>query len=152
MALNKEELRLLLSSEEPNYMAIAAQIGTDSIPALDALSTDAADIMTATKAVYLSSLLTDSRAHDVVIKASKSTNALLKIASASALVNLPDTTKYKIAEKLITEENISIQKLVIGSIQTTASSKLKEQLKTLSTSSSSEFIKNISRQKLVKIN
>ena len=150
MALNKEELRLLLSNEEPNYAEIAAKIGADSIPALDALSTDA-DIMTATKAVYLASLLSDTKAHDVVIKASKSTNTLLKIASASALVNLPDTTKLKIAEKLITDGDISIQKLVIGSIQTTASPLLKSQLEALSKNSPSEFIKSMSLQKLVKI-
>ena len=151
MALSKEELRLLLSNEEPNYPEIAAKIDADSIPALDALSTDA-DIMTATKAVYLASLLPNTKAHAVVTKASKSSNALLKIASASALVNLPDATKHKIAEKLITDADVSVQKLVINSVQTTASSKLKEQIKALSTDSPSQFIKSISLEKLVKIN
>ena len=151
MALSKEELRLLLSNEEPNYPEIAAKIDADSIPALDALSTDA-DIMTATKAVYLASLLPNANAHAVVTKASKSANALLKIAAASALVNLPDATKYKIAEKLITDADVSVQKLVINSVQTTASPKLKEQIKALSTDSPSEFIKSISLKKLIKIN
>lgn len=151
MALPKEELRRLLSNEEPDYAAIVAQMGDASVPALNELSQDL-DIMLATKAVYLASLLPQSQAHQIVERASVSTQPLVQIAAATALQNLPDAIRHKLASQLLDVDDISIKKLVINAVQTSAPAELKTKIERLSNQSNSEFIRSLSKTTLQRIN
>lgn len=106
----------------------------------------------ATKATYLASLLNDPEGAKIVEKASRSSNQLLRLASASALVNLPEITRNKIAERLVDTDDISLQKLSLAAIQGKTSAKLRKRVDELSTGSDSEVIRNLSKSALIKIN
>jgi len=151
MALTTAELTLLLGNEEPNYAEIAAKAGNTSTAAVAELA-QSKDTMMATKATYLASLLNDPEGAKIVEKASRSSNQLLRLASASALVNLPEITRNKIAERLVDTDDISLQKLSLAAIQGKTSAKLRKRVDELSTGSDSEVIRNLSKSALIKIN
>ena len=151
MALPKEELRRLLSNEEPDYAAIAAQMDEASVPALNELSQDP-DVMLATKAVYLASMLSQAQAHQIVERASVSAQPLVQIAAATALQNLPDPVRHKLASQLLDVDDVSIRKLVINAVKTSAPADLKTKIERLSTQSNSEFIRSLSKTTLQRIN
>lgn len=150
MALTPLELRLRLSSDEPDYGQLAPQIDDALVPALAQLANDP-DPMLASKAVYLASLVNKPRAHQIVEAASDSPRPLVRIASASALVNLPDSVRNPIADKLLDADDVSLQKLAIKSVQRTAPAPLKQKIERISRESPSELLRNLSTTTLQKI-
>lgn len=146
MALSLEQLRLALSNEEPQYVAIAAQLKSSNTAHLKKLSKDP-DPMLASKAVYLASLSTDSAALDIVDQAALSDRSLVKIAAASALAHMPDNRKNALAEKLIDDDSVAIQKLVVRGISN-PSADLQRKLRDLSTSSSSTAVRKLCTDRL----
>lgn len=151
MAITKDELKLLLSNEEPDYAGIFKQIDDSNIKHLKEIA-DSSDDMLASKAVYLASLYLSKEAEEIVEAASQSNRILLKIAAASALGNLEINTREKLAEKLIDENDIGIKKLVIKNLDKVSSLKIKEKLQLLSRGSESEYIRKLSSETLRKLN
>lgn len=151
MALTPLELRLRLSSDEPDYAQLAPQIDDSLLPVLGQLANDP-DSMLASKAVYLASLINKPQAHRIVETASDSPRPLVRIASASALVNLPDSVRNPIADKLLDADDVSLQKLAIKSVQRSAPAHLKQKIERISRENPSELIRNLSTETLQKIN
>ncbi|CCH52338.1 hypothetical protein BN8_01332 [Fibrisoma limi BUZ 3] len=151
MALSPTELRLRLSSDEPDYAQLAQLIDGSDVSVLLQLANDP-DPMLASKAVYLASLLPNPQAHDIVVTASNSPRALVRIASASALVNLPDEVRYPIADRLIDADDVSVKKLAIKAVEQAAPAALKQKLDRMSRENPSEMIRNLSKTTLQKIN
>lgn len=151
MALSPTELRLRLSSDEPDYAQLAQLIDGSDVPVLMQLANDP-DPMLASKAVYLASLLPNPQAHDIVATASNSPRDLVRIASASALVNLPDEVRYPIADRLIDSDDVSVKKLAIKSVEQSAPAALKQKLDRMSRENPSEMIRNLSKTTFQKIN
>ena len=142
MAISEQNLLLALSNEEPRYSEILAKLDEDAVAYLSELS-KGKDTMLATKAIFLAGLYNKPSGHAVVESAAKSTVLLKRIASASALEYMPETKRDKLAEKLIGDADISIQKLVIKAAGNTKSAKLREKFTKLSKDSSSKFIRDL---------
>ncbi len=151
MALTPLELRLKLSSDEPDYEQLAPQIDDALVLTLDQLANDP-DAMLASKAVYLASLVAKPQAHRIVQTASDSSRPLVRIASASALVNLPDAMRHDIADKLLDSADVSLSKLAIKAVQRSASPQLKQKIERISQESPSELIRTLSTATLQRIN
>lgn len=147
MPITLDELRRLLSSDEPDYPAVALMTGPQSAEHLRTLARDE-NVMLATKAVYAASLIEGTVAQDVVEDAAASDEPLLRIASASALVNLPEEARNRVAERLIDTDDVSVEKLVIRSLGPNLTPRLERSLDRLANDSSSETIRDLSRSKL----
>lgn len=146
MAMTLEQLRILLSNEEPDYIKIAASLDASDTAHIKQLAADQ-DEMLASKAVYLASLAVDPTASDIVIDAADSDRKRIKISAASANANLSDSKKNRVAEKLIDCDDVSIQKLVVRSLSK-PSAVIKTKLRKLSTDSSSQVVRNLCTDKL----
>ncbi|MCX5603751.1 hypothetical protein OOK29_37005 [Streptomyces phaeochromogenes] len=147
MPITLDELRRLLDSDEPDYPAIALMTGPESAEHLRTLARDE-NVMLATKAVYAVSLIESATAPDVVDEAAASDEPLLRIASASALVNLPEEARNRVAERLIETDDVNVEKLVIRSLGQNLTPRLEQSLGRLANDSSSETIRDLSRSKL----
>ncbi len=150
MALTVNELKMLLGNEEPDYAAIAVKAGNDSTQAIAELAAGP-DTMLASKAIYLASLIKDTRAFTIIEKASNSSVSRLRIAAASALPNLSAPNRNKLAEKLIDHEDVSIQKLTLRALDGKISAALKQKVNMLNENSGSEVIRELSNSALKKI-
>jgi len=142
MAISKNDLLLALGNEEPQYDEIFPKLDEKALEILAGLA-KGRDIMLATKAIYLAGLYDKPSGHAIVESASKSTVALKRIASASALVHLSEAEREKIGEKLLGDEDISIQKLAIRAVSNSKSTRIKNKLKKLSKESPSQFIRQM---------
>jgi len=142
MAISEQNLLLALSNEEPRYSEILAKLDEDAVAYLSELS-KGKDTMLATKAIFLAGLYNKPSGHAIVESAAKSTVLLKRIASASALEYMPEEKRDKLAEKLIGDADVSIQKLVIKAAGTSKSPKLRAKFSKLAKDSPAKFIRDL---------
>lgn len=152
MALTKEDIRLLLSNEEPNYPSLARQITKSNLKDLMSIA-KGNDAMLASKAIYLASLFNETEADDIVDYASKSKSVLKKIAAASAVTNLKmGSKKDLIAQRLLRADDLGIKKLVLSALKDgeKVSPRLKRTIENASRDKS-KLIKDLSKGALKRI-
>ena len=114
MAVTIEQVREILTRDEPNYME-AAQLGPEAIPHLQTLLVDA-DPLLASKATYLASMINSDRAVDVVKEAAASEHAEVRAAAAAATRNLPQTPVTDVLSNLLDDGDVSVRKVTLKSI------------------------------------
>ncbi len=147
MPITLEELHALLSSDEPDYEAIAQLLDPSAVNHLQTLARGS-DVMLATKAVYAASLIPGSQSEAVVAEAADSSQPLLRIASASALANLPETSRNRVAEHLIDDADISVKKLVIKSLSGPVTPQLRDRLDQLASAGETPVIRKLAQDTL----
>jgi hypothetical protein len=113
--MTEQELIQELDNEELHYRAVAARLDASDVPKLRAIA-EGADVARATKAVYLASLVDKGDAHEIVVKAASSPTELVRIASATALENLPAAMRDRAADRLIDDVNPAVSKLVLRAV------------------------------------
>jgi HEAT repeat protein len=147
MPITLEELRELLSSDEPDYTAIGQMLDASAAPHLQTLARDP-NVMLATKAVYAASLLPTPQSEAVVEQAAQSPEPLLRIASASAIANLPEESRNRLAERLISDDDISVKKLAIKAVSGPVTPQLRQQLDQLASSGETALLRQLANDKL----
>ena len=140
----------MLSNEEPGYARIARTLDSSAIKHLASFARGR-DLSIATKAIYLASLLDRKDAAKIVASAAASQTAVKRIAAASGLGNLASAPKDAIARKLIRSKDLSARKLVLKSIGTDVSPRLRNSIEKLSKEDKSKDMKDLSRSVLRKI-
>lgn len=150
MSLTFDELYLMLSSEEPDYPAIALLLDASSAPHLKRMAEDD-NVMLATKAVYAASLLPGGDSEQIVEKASVSPVPQMRIASASALVNLPAASRNKLAVRLLDDSDLGVEKLTIRSLSGQVPPAVRQRLDRLA-DGGDPVIRQLSKDKLNQIN
>jgi len=149
MAMTEQQLRFALSNEETQYEAIAAQLDESDLPKIAALA-NGPDTALATKAVYLASLLRGDQAHNLVLQAARSPNELVRIASATALPNLPAGIRDRVAVELTEAPSPSIAKLVLQAVDQ-PSPALQQRLQSLQLNTDLPELRELTRLKLQNI-
>lgn len=144
--MTDEELRLALANEEPDYPALAARLDALDARRLRAIAMGE-DLMLATKAVYLASLLDSDAAADVVDVASRSDRELVRIASASALPNLARERRNRLAVDLIEDPNLSVRKLVLEAVDE-PTPELRDKMRALGDRTQVEELRELAQKKL----
>lgn len=114
MAVTIEQVREILTRDEPNYME-AAQLGPEAIPHLQKLLGEA-DPLLASKATYLASMINSDQAVDVVKEAAVSEYAEVRAAAAAATRNLPQTPVTDVLSSLLDDGDVSVRKVTLKSI------------------------------------
>jgi hypothetical protein len=146
MPMTEDELRIALDNEEPQYAALAARLDASDVPRLRKLATGD-DMARATKAVYLASLVEQDEAHDIVVEAARSPKELMRIASATALPNLPIAKREIAADTLIDEANPAVAKLVLRAVDV-RSTRLAPKIRALEARSPHAELKTLARETL----
>jgi HEAT repeat protein len=144
--MTEKDLLKALDNEEPRYPEIAAQLDASDVPRLRAIA-EGTDVARATKAVYLASLIDKDDAHEIVIKAARSSTELVRIASASALENLPAASRDRAAERLIDDPNPAIAKLVLRAVDADSPT-LRGKIRALQDGAANAEIRDLARSKL----
>ena len=114
MAVTMEQVREILTRDEPNYME-AAQLGSEAIPHLQKLLAEA-DPLLASKATYLASMINSDQAVDVVKEAAVSEHAEVRAAAAAATRNLPQIPVTDVLSSLLDDGDVSVRKVTLKSI------------------------------------
>src|SRR5262245_12866708 len=109
MAVTMQQVREILDAEEPDYQRGAA-LGREALPHLDAL-VSSGDPMLASKATYLASLIQDALAVDVVEKAARSTDPIVRVAAAAAATNLSSRGESDVLDKLDDDPDAGVRKV-----------------------------------------
>lgn len=141
MKYTLQDVQGFLLSEEPVYEEINKMLDNNALPLLDHI-VKGDDVMMATKATYMASLLPSREAYAIVYYAAQHKDELLKLAAASSLPNLPPLYRVKIAGILLQEKDPAIQKLVLKAFldKPTKSLKIKGQVQDIVKQTSDEII------------
>lgn len=115
MAMTDEELRLALDNEEPRYRELVDKLDESDIPQVRKFA-EGDDVARASKAVYLASLLESEAAHEIVVRAAKSGIELVRVASATAIGNLPTAPRERAATELIGDADPAMAKMVLRAV------------------------------------
>src|SRR5215211_7960781 len=117
-----KDVRAALDPEEPDY-AKAAKLGAGAVPHLEAL-VNSGDMMLASKAAYLASLIKDNRGADVVQTAAQSDDPAVRVAAAAAASNLSGAGASAVLEDLVTDPDAGVRKVARGAVPDRPSAKL----------------------------
>ena len=114
MAVTLEQVKNILTRDEPNYLE-AAQLGPEAVPHLQKLLREA-DPLLASKATYLASMINSEQAVDVVKEAAVSKHAEVRAAAAAATRNLPQRPVTDVLSSLLDDVDVSVRKVTLKSI------------------------------------
>lgn len=111
MAVTMDQVRAALDVDEPNYPAIAQQLGPSAAPQLEQLVRDA-DPLLASKAAYLASLVGPAAAN-VVAAAAQHTDPVVRVAAAAATANLPADQAEPTLDSLLADSDLGVRKAAL---------------------------------------
>jgi hypothetical protein len=115
MAVTIEQVRDALEPEEVNYRA-AAQLGPEALPHLAELARGP-DMMLASKAIYLASLIEGGQAEQILEEAAGNPEPVLRVAAATGLKNVKtENAAGRIADRLIADRDLGVRKLTVLSV------------------------------------
>ncbi|MDQ4025155.1 MAG: HEAT repeat domain-containing protein [Actinomycetota bacterium] len=119
MAIDIDEVRRRIDLDEPDYEALAAALGPQSIPHLLKLvaSDDAA---VASKATYLLSLFDTPQAVEGVEAAAKSADTNVRAAAAAAMRNLRGGSGVDTFRRLLSDPDPGVRKVALRSARASA--------------------------------
>jgi len=114
MPVTDQEVRALLSAEEPDYAA-AARLGPDALPALRRF-VESGDPNLASKATYLAGLIGDPQSAPILLVAAASPNPVLRVAAASGAAHLPASQGDAIVLALLDDAHPGVRKTALKSV------------------------------------
>lgn len=114
MAVTMEDVRRALDPEEVNYPK-AARLGPEALPHLQVLA-QSDDVMLASKATYLASLIGGDRAARIVEDSGSHPDPVLRVAAASGVKNLREDLAAPIVERLLADRDLGVRKTTIKSV------------------------------------
>jgi hypothetical protein len=109
MAVTMQQVREVLDPEEPDYQRGVA-LGPEALPHLDVL-VSLGDPMLASKATYLASLIQHPLAVDVVEKAARNTDPIVRVAAAAAATNLSSAGESDVLRELDNDPDAGVRKV-----------------------------------------
>jgi hypothetical protein len=129
MAVTMEDVRAALDPEEPNYQE-AAKLGPDTLPHLEVL-VRATEVMLASKAAYLASLVEGEKSAEIVTIAAQSDDPTVRIAAAAAAGNLTASEASTVLVDLVDDADVGVRKVARASVPDTPGGDLAQKLEQL---------------------
>lgn len=126
MPITMKDVRAHLELDEPDY-AVAATLGPDALPYLDNL-VEGKNIMLATKATYLASLIDHRSAAAVVRHAASHADPIVRVAAAAAVKNIAVEDADAVLEPLIGDGDTGVRKVAMKNIPDTPNRSLKDKI------------------------
>lgn len=134
-----------LQQEETDYAGAASKFGADAIPILKDII-NGSDVMLASKAVYLASMLKSPDKADALMAASKHPSSIVRVAAAAASDKLEVGKAEQVLSNLVGDSDIGVAKYSLRSIKAKGLGKnFKAKIKTMSESHSNDQIKTVAK-------
>ncbi|MEV0383843.1 hypothetical protein [Nonomuraea sp. NPDC050643] len=117
MPVTMEDVRSFLDADEVDYVAAATAFGRDALPHLERFA-QGPDVMLASKAVYLASLVGGEAADAIVSAAAGSPQPPVRVAAASGLRNLGEgagSVADDVAGRLLADDDVGVRKVALSS-------------------------------------
>lgn len=149
MPVTMQQVRAALDPDEPDYRR-AAGLGPDALPYLERL-VRGKDVLLASKATYLASLIDDPRSPAVIEAAAKSRDPALRVAAAAGARNLPARSGSVILLTLLDDSDVGVRKVALRSTPTAASPELRSRLLALSKSEAEPALRELSHKVLQRL-
>jgi HEAT repeat protein len=142
-----EQVRAKLELIEPDY-AEAAKLGPEAIPFLEQLA-KGTDILLATRAVYLASLIGGRRAARLLLDAATSPVPEIRVQAAAGAQNLPEEKAEKILLEALGDSDFGVRNVALKSTKLIStkgnlSESIQQKVKALSKSDPEQFIREFS--------
>jgi HEAT repeat protein len=142
MPVSLEQVRAALDPEEVNYRA-AAQLGPEALPHLAVLARGP-DMMLASKATYLASLIQGAQAEQIVEEAAAHPEPAVRVAAASGLKNLKsEDAASRIADRLIADRDLGVRKLTVQSVAALPMPQLKQRMRAAAERDPDQIIRDL---------
>ena len=128
--------------EEVNYQA-ARQLGSEALPELAVLARGP-DMMLASKAIYLASLIQGSQAEQILEEAALHPEPAIRVAAATGLKNIKtEDVAGRIADRLITDQDIGVRKVTIKSVAALPMPGLRQKIRVAGEKDPDQMIKEL---------
>src|SRR6185436_12011611 len=114
MPTNMNEVLAYLEPDEPNY-AQAAKLGPDALPYLKEII-DKQDVMLASKAAYLVSLIKSEESLLILEYAALNKNPTIRVAVASGIRNISENDANMLLDKFIEDKDVGVRKVTLKSV------------------------------------
>lgn len=141
MSVTMKDVRAYLDPDEPDY-AEAAKMGPDAISYLKEL-VNGPDIMLASKAAYLASLIKSDKSVSVLEAAAGNREPVVRVAAASGLRNLSEQDAGKVSDLLIEDRDTGVRKITLKSISGFRSPKMIAKVQKLAEKDPESFIRDM---------
>jgi HEAT repeat protein len=142
MAVTMKDVRAWLDAEEVNYPVAAAKLGPEALPFLQELE-ESPDVMLASKATYLASLIGGEPALRILQAAAGHPEPAVRVAAASGLKHLKEDQAAPVADRLLGDQDLGVRKMAVKSVASFPSAAMRERLKRVSEKDSEEFIRTL---------
>lgn len=144
-ALSAEQVRRRLNVEEPDYAALARELGPDAGPHLRTLVSDG-DEGIAAKAAFLASLLPGQAA--TVALAARSANPVVRLAAASGAANVDEPSVVEPLHHLLEDADVGVRKTALRSAVRRQDADLRPLIQLLEQEDPEVVIKQLARRAL----
>lgn len=115
MTITKQDVIERLGAYEPNYQQLAAS-GAAAMPEIIALM-QGDDVVLASKATYLASLIQSDEAAEALQVAAASPHSNVRVAVAGGLRHLPGPLAERLAARLLVDPKAGVRKLALRAAQ-----------------------------------
>lgn len=149
MPVTMKQVRAHLDPEEPNYPA-AAKLGAEAVPHLKKLVADP-DPMLASKAAYLASLIPEESALEVLENAARHGNAVVRVAVAAAMGNVPGDLGSGVLAPLVGDADAGVRKVALASVHSGAGEALRARVEEVARAETDPGLQALSFQALERI-
>jgi HEAT repeat protein len=129
MAVTMKDVRAALDPEEPDYPK-AAKMGAGALPHLEVL-VSSGDMMLASKAAYLASLIKGAKSADIVRAAAQSDEPAVRVAAAAAASNLAASGASDVLVELVGDPDPGVRKVARAAVPGKPTAKLSKRLRDL---------------------
>jgi HEAT repeat protein len=118
MAVTMEQVRSQLTPIEPKY-AEAAQLGPEAMPHLERLAAGP-DLLLATRAVHLASLIGGDGAAHVLLDAAKNASAEVRVQAAAGARNLSGDAATRVLLIALRDSDVGVRNVALKSVRPVA--------------------------------
>ena len=148
MAVTMKDVRAELDREEPKYEE-AARLGSEALPFLEEL-VKGQDVMLASKAAYLASMIKGDRSAKILIEAASHPDAVVRVAAASGLRNLSEHDAGRVLDKLAADGDQGVRKVAVKSVAGFRSPEMVARVQRIAEKDPEPFIREIASRSVQK--
>lgn len=140
MSISMNDVRAHLNREEPDYRKAAEELGLGAIPFLLEIVRQG-DVMLASKAAYLASVIGGNESAAVLEAAAKNLDPVVRVAAASGLKNLPVELAGKVLDSLLDDRDLGVRRITLNAISAIGSSELASKVERIAKSDPEDLIR-----------
>ena len=149
MSVTMNDVLAYLEPDEPNY-AQAAKLGPDALPYLKEII-DKPDVMLASKAAYLVSLIKSDKSISILEHAARNKEPIVRIAVASGIRNISERDANIFLDKFIEDKDVGVRKVTLKSVAKFKSDLITSKVQKLHESDPEPFIRELASNVIEKM-